>query len=277
MTDHDPLLDDLTRLDPARADTPPAPGSDRHARILEKAMLDTYDRDTEVDARRHPGRLLLTAAAVLVVVAVAVALAGRSDDDIDRADGPTTTTAPPFDADSLRYRTTYERPEGTTVVEGEANGRDSRFTFRADDGSTGDSTIVDGVNWYSGSDEPERLADADIPASFPDAAAAVLGALRSAESTTSLGTEEVAGVTAEHLSITLGASGTTALSDLPNNQLSWFDLETSSRIAALDVWIADDLIRRVVVVGDDGSGEGTQTVTAEFLDIGAPVTIEPPG
>lgn len=50
-------------------------------------------------------------------------------------------------------------------------------------------------------------------------------------------------------------------------------------MTALEVWVAEDLIRRIEVetTVDMGGQVQVTRVTLEFLDLGADITIEPPG
>lgn len=296
----DPLMDALARLDPARTDAPPAPGSDRHDRILERAMTTPTatpppaDEATDLDdvgpapvtslddrapRRRRPLALMVAVAAVLVVVALAITLAGRSDEDVDVTDGSTTMTtaaAAPFDADSHKVRVTYERPEGTRTLVAEVDGTDSHKVTTAPDGSTEESTVIGDQLWEDG-DPPVTVTPDMVNAPYREASTAVLAALERAESTEDLGTREVQGLQVRQLSIELGQAGIDALSALPANLTAQFELEDATSVTDLDVWVADGLIVQVILGLTPGDGDADTTIVVlEVFDLGVPNVIEPP-
>lgn len=285
MTDPDPLLAALARLDPTAADPPPTPGSPRDHQILERAMTDTTtDAPTgspSTSSRRARRLLALTgtgiAAAVLAVVAVTVVgTPGDRPDPVAALTEAATTTGA---VDRLRVHATYVDEGGTRTLDADVDGRSyhirSRGEPRHEDGSDEEWTITIGDQQWSDEDpEPITVADDERNAPFPEASEAVIeAALRGAE-VTDEGTEEVRGVEATHYRIDLGPSGTAALAALAPNLVAMFELEHPERVTSLDVWVADDLIRRIShTFAEDGA---TGSATLDYYDIGADITVEPP-
>ena len=92
---------------------------------------------------------------------------------------------------------------------------------------------------------------------------------------TEVGQEEAAGVDATHYRIDLGPEGVAALGALDPNQVAMFELEYPEAVRSLDVWVANDLIRRVEVRFDPEMNS-TESVDLEYRDLGADLSIHPP-
>jgi len=53
-----------------------------------------------------------------------------------------------------------------------------------------------------------------------------------------------------------------------------FELENPQGVTSLDVWVADDLIRRVALTFAEGDAVGSTEI--DFSDFGADISVEPP-
>jgi hypothetical protein len=301
MTDPDPLLATLAGLDPTAADPPPAPGSPRDRQILERAMSPspspstTADRTDDerppapvvpVDHRipRRTRRLLALAAsgvAAAVLAVVAVTVVGTPGDRPDPVAALTEAAEATGAVDSLRVHATYVDEGGTRTLDADVDGRDSHLRSRHEPGHVDDEgheewTITIGDQQWSDEDPgPITVPDEYRNVPFPEASEAVVeAALRGAE-VTDEGTEEVRGVETTHYRIDLGAAGVAALGALDANQVAMFELEYPEHVTSLDVWVADDLVRRISHTFEENGATGSATL--DFYDIGAAVSIEPPG
>lgn len=307
MTDHDDdLLHQLAALDPTAAEDPPAVGSSRYDEILERAMSATDvptlpsdgSRPTDPSSDRPPDRpsaaaipvgrrawparvLVALAAAVVLVVGLVVV---DPFDDAAPADAATVVAAAARRTGAqTSFRSTLVREEGGTVERStaEIDGLDIRVV--PDDADRDAFSVVDGVLWTveDGVVTSEPVPPGQGLAPFAASSeAVVLAALRS-DGVRDLGGAEVAGQETNHYRIALDAAGRSALGALTPGELAWFELEYPENATLLDVWVADDLIRRIRVVtdyGDDGDPASTSTAvtTTEFTDFGADITIEPP-
>jgi hypothetical protein len=268
MTDRDPLLDALARLDPTIGDPPPPPGSDRHRLILEHAMSAT----ATAPGRRTRRRLVTLAGAGIaaaVIALVAVTVAGAPGDRPDPVAALTVAAETTGDVDTLRALAVYEDDGGRRTLDVDVDGRD----YHLRSGTEWTITIGD-QQWSDEDAEPMTVPDDLRNVPFPEASEAVLDAALEGATVTVLGDEDVRGVEATHYRIELGASGVAALSALAPNQVAMFELEYVEAVTSLDVWVADDLIRRIRHTSD--ASQGNPEVTIEFYDFGADITIEPP-
>ncbi len=280
MDDRDPLLDELAALDPAATDPPPAPGSPRDRQILERAMSSTTT--IPVVPRRRPRRLLVLAgtglaAAVLAVVAVTVA--GTPGDRPDPVAALTAAADTTGRVDTLRVHATYVDEGGTRTLDADVDGRDVSLRSQNGpghvDGSGEEWSIIVGDQQWSDEDpEPITLTDDLRNVPFPEASEAVLEAALEGASVTDEGDEDVRGVEATHYRIELGEPGVAALSALAPNQVAMFELEYPQGVTSLDVWVADDLIRKIRHTFEEDGATGSATI--EFYDLGADITVEPP-
>jgi hypothetical protein len=287
----DALLDELTHLDPTMADTPPVPGSSRYHLILEHAMTTTEttannDRGVTDPApkRRRRRRIgvaaTAAAAAIIAITAIAVFEPGRTPAPVSAREALATAAATTGEVSSLRSEATYDSgDEPPTRLTGEIDGLDYTSTFRRvePDGTENTSTVtVIGTTRWEEADG--KVTKTQSPpesnnAPFPQASEAVVKAALTGSNVTDLGTEPVRGQEAQHYRIKLTDESKAALGALDPSQLSRFELEYPEGVVGLEVWVADDLIRRISVRSDWETGEGS---TIEFFDFGADITIRPP-
>ncbi|HEY7073065.1 MAG TPA: hypothetical protein VH479_23260 [Acidimicrobiales bacterium] len=282
----DPMDAQLALLDPARREAPPAPGSVRHASILERAMSAT-DRDTATLAplpeprsarRRHRWRpyAATLAAAVAVAVVAGAALLPRgagSPDAVSLVSSAAGTTAK---VTSLRVSIEHEDQysSGTGSIEISGNRMRVQVNGTYSDGHTeGSTTVYLGLVSYQqnldGGTETDRR-DRPLPP-FVSSSEAVLDAALSGQDVAVVGQETVRDVPATHYRITLDATARAALAGVDPEKLAWFDLENPDQVRTVDVWVGDDLVRRLRVTGDDGSVR-----SAEYYDFGADIRIQAP-
>jgi hypothetical protein len=111
-------------------------------------------------------------------------------------------------------------------------------------------------------------------APFGEASAAVIDAALEGSDVEKIGTEDVRGVETTHHHVHIAEAGQSALAGLPRSFLGWFDLYfDEDHIAGdmtLDIWTADDMIRRFGVTSAAGS------MTADYFDFNADIAITPP-
>jgi hypothetical protein len=288
MAVDDEVVELIARLDPARHEQPPAPGSDRYRAILETATGLSVDAPTAIDgdpasvgaARRHRRRWLravgVAAASLAATGAVVVWQFG---------DGPTTAGAVRSAAQALGDVTSYEgqrthEQPGVSVetdtlrVDGDdfefvsetrfVDGRVERFAV----------TVVDGIHYVSEDDEPvaSPLRPGDgLDGSYADASAALVGAALDGSDVTEAGSQTISGVLTTRYDIALTARSIDALSSLTPEQLAWFDLDDPNQVDQLSVWIADDHIHRIEIAHSDGA-----TTRTAFSNLNDDITITPP-
>ncbi|MEO6627959.1 MAG: hypothetical protein ABIP03_05260 [Aquihabitans sp.] len=115
-------------------------------------------------------------------------------------------------------------------------------------------------------------------AAYAPSSEAVVKAILDGSTLKDLGDQDVRGATARHIRATLTPASRTALAALSPSQVAMFELENPDKIDTLDLWIADDLIRRMRVAADWGeNGQPEVNVaTIEFYDFGADITIAAP-
>lgn len=289
----DALLDELSQLDPTVADAPPVLGSSRYISILEHAMtpsepmqtidsthLDPVPDHTRPRRRRIVGAVAAVAAAVIAIMAVVVFEPGRGPAPVSAREALTTAATATGEVRSLRNVATYDSgSEPPTHLAGEIDGADYVSTFRrlGPDGkeSVSSRTVIGTTRW----DEVDgKITKSESPskennAPFPEASEAVVKAALSGSKVTDLGTEEVRGQDATHYRIELTEKSKAALSALAPSELARFELEYPGQVVSLDVWVADDLIRRITVRSAWETGASS---TIEFYDFGADITIRPP-
>jgi hypothetical protein len=288
MAVDDDFVELIARLDPARHEQPPAPGSDRYRAILETATGLSVDAPTAIDgdpasvgaARRHRrrwGRVAGVAAASLAATGAVVVW--------QFGDGPTTAGAVRSAAQALGDVTSYEgqrthEQPGVSVetdtlrVDGDdfefvsetrfVDGRVERFAV----------TVVDGIHYVSEDDEPvaSPLRPGDgLDGSYADASAALVGAALDGSDVTEAGSQTISGVLTTRYDIALTARSIDALSSLTPEQLAWFDLDDPNQIDQLSVWIADDHIHRIEIAHSDGA-----TTRTAFSNLNDDITITPP-
>ena len=286
----DPMDAHLAALDPSRREAPPAPGSVRHASILERAMSGTGTTPlasvpASEPARRRPRRprhLAATATAVAVALVAVVACAAvllRGPDDPDPLS--VVSSAADTTAEVTSFRVTldthdqYSDGTGTIEVDGDRMRVQVSGTYR-DGPLEGSTTVYIGLDSYEerldGGRETARLDQPMAP--FGSASQAVLAAALSGHDVAVAGQETVRGVPATHYRIILDDASRTALADLGPEMLGWFGLVDPDQVRTIDVWVGGDLIRRLRV---QSLIEGAESVrTAEYYDFGAAIDIQPP-
>jgi hypothetical protein len=93
---------------------------------------------------------------------------------------------------------------------------------------------------------------------------------------TEVGEETVRGKTTTHYRLELDDTARQRLRALSPTVLAWFELEWPDGVSRIDVWVGDDLIRRIAVVHGYGPDEPPVRSTTEFFDFGAEVQITRP-
>ena len=289
-----PGPDPLSRLDPTLHDRPPIPGSDRYDHILETAMTQTTTRQHPA----HPGptrrwtalrprpAALLGAAAAAAVLTTGVLTTGDPDGTGGGAvPSATTMSGAPVvlaaavqtgDAEDFRaVITTTDGTGATTTSTGEFDGDDARITNASPDAPDEVITVVESTEYVTsggrtGPGTPLRAEDR--PAPFSRATENVLrAALGGADSAArEVGREQVRGVSTVHYRLTPTAASRAALRALPAAELAWFELEYPDETTGVDVWLADDLVRRIEVTTAESVSR------TEFYDFGADIEVVAP-
>lgn len=313
MTD-DEMLTALAGLDPVRlhdavADGPPAPGSTRYDSILERAMEATDVDDTPAATtgptiplagrrrgrraprrpQRRPSRTVTRALATgaAAVLTAGVVLLRPDGGGTSPAAALTRAAATTAEVTSLRGTLTrvdaYSDTTSTIEVDGDDMRIEVRGTYR-DGHVEGSTTVVVGDQItqvaLDGSVERSAIGDEDErPHPFGASSAAVVTAALSGGDVRDLGAETVRGVEATHYRIVPDAETREALAALSPGELAWFELEYPDRVTGIDVWVADDLIRRIEVtadLSDDPADDEVDTTTVDYYDFDADITITPP-
>lgn len=284
VDDHEPT-DDLRVLgafDPTTVDAPPTPGSIRHHQILERIMTTTEQsiKPSGADPERQPRRgrrwLAVAAAAAVVVAIVGVVVLVQPDRKLAPAAALSAAADNTGDVTTLRVHADYVyADERGRTLDGQVDGADYAFRIVAADGDgdaeTESTTSIGSTVWESG--EPMRT---DVPpeernAPYQTSSEAVVKAALTGSQVTDLGEEEVRGAVADHYRIGLTPRSIEAISALTPSQVAQFELEYPQDVTAIDVWVDDDLIRRIDV---RSTTQGRSTI--EFYDFGADITIRPP-
>ena len=275
-------LTELRRLDPALRDAPPAPGSVRYDAILERAMsLQTADTHTTDPARTQPGRrrprrvIGWSAVTGLAAAAVAVAVV------VVGSPAPSASAAVLGAADKTAAATSlrYESKAGVFTTKGESTGDRIREVHSGE--GAGFTVVVVGDQVYSttkGRTTRETLPAEERRAPFSQAAGKFVRAVAGDGTVRKVGDDRVRGADAVHYRLTLpertdASQPGPELAKLGPEVLGWFDLSDVESYGelTLDVWVSDDLVRRLAV-----QVTGQTASTFEFFDFGAPITIEPP-
>ncbi|HRW39698.1 MAG: hypothetical protein KDB04_01915 [Acidimicrobiales bacterium] len=288
------LHDALAALDPVAGDPPPPAGSTRHLAILELAMATapttaeappastTPDR-AEHRPRRHLALALAAAAVVAVVVGLVVVAPGTDPEPASASVALADAAHGTGDATTLRITAVYERPGSTNRLEAEADGANYRIRSEAtyaDGHEESATTVVIGDTVWEDGEERTGVPPEERNAAFASSSAAVVEAILDGSTLEELGEEDVQGTTARHLRATLTPQSRAALAALSPSRVAMFELEYPEHVDAIDLWIADDLIRRIQVELDQGVGEDgveqQERATIEFYDFGADIEITPP-
>lgn len=290
----DVLLDALAALDPTTADSPPAPGSTRRLSILEHAMTRTThlaptddptsgdDRGTPRRRSRRPVFALAAAAVAAVVLGIVVVAPGSDPTPASAAEALAQAAETTGEATTLRVEATSEDTYSTSRVTAEVNGTDYRIegtgTYADGHEERGTTVVIGNTVWEDGA---KRIAPPEERnAAYAPSSEAVVKAIIDGSTLEDLGDEDVRGVSARHIRATLTPTSRAALSALSPSQVGMFELEYPDEVDTLDLWIADDLIRRIRVAVNEGTGpDGKPQVNAtntEFYDFGADITITAP-
>ena len=311
MTDEaSELQPELSALDPVLGDLPPAVGSSRYESILERAMStmqSPYEENSTPAQSRSvwPVRVLVAAAAV-VVLAVGIIVVGpfgktKPASAIEQIAAAAKKIG---DVTTLRVHGVYtdnhsDGSHSLLTIDSEINGNDYHDIDKAPatahrPASTSATTVIGARKWTTeGGHTTEAPAGpaSQRNAPFPIASRAIVTAALTGSVVEDLGTEEVRGAKATHFKITLAAASRQALSALPANQLSAFELEYPQNAKSFEVWVTDGLIHKISIfnsygvaangqVPANGSGSADETTSSlsvvEFYDLGSEITIKPP-
>lgn len=289
----DALIHALAAWDPTTADAPPVPGSTRYLSILDSAMSripqiaeadSAFGTNEAAGRRRHRSLAIAASAAAIValVVGIAVVAPGSEPAPASAATALAQAAETTGDVNTIRIEATYERPGSTNKLIAKANGTDQRIeaVITNADGSEERATIVVIGNtiWENGA--KRTAAPEELNAAYAPSSEAVVEALLDGSTLEDLGDDDVRGKPARHIRATLTPASRSALSALSPNQVAMFELEYPESVNTLDVWIADDLIRRIIVTTESDDGESsepsTNKATIEFYDFGADISISPP-
>ncbi len=278
MNDDDVLLHELTGLDPAAGDTPPARGSNRYHSILETAMTPqtlTATAPSLVPPIRRGRRQAAGAVAAAVALLAGVGVF-RPGSELSAAATVQRAADAMVSVDSLRAEVTRLDADGVVMDRAVAElSEGDMATFVAfGDGELQAGFAVIGDTVYEvvdGTVIPRPRGSNDFLAPFDDSSAAVVDRGLVGAQVDEVGSAEVRGLATDHYRITLADESRDALASLSPAELAWFELEYPDEVEALDVWIADDLVRRIRVVNLDGS-----VAVTEFWDLGEDITVLPP-
>jgi hypothetical protein len=281
----------LAQADPTLRDAPPAPGSPRYAAILERAMTQT---ETSTPVHEKPvGRRTtrrwkgLATAGIGAAAATVIGLLSLTPGQAPAGQEPPgeapsaatmvlTAAEHTGEADSLRaeFEVTDDRGKKHGAA-AEFSGDDLKIISDADGTSSGTTVVIGDVEYFAplkgGPLERRKLKAEEQLAPFADSAGDVVRAALSDGKVQNRGQETVRGVDATHYQVQLTKGARRALAALDAGELAWFELETPEFVTTVDIWVADDLVRRVAVQERGGS-----STTTEFYDFGAPITITPP-
>jgi hypothetical protein len=282
----DPMDAQLAALDPSRREAPPAPGSVRHASILERAMSGT-DTDTTTlapvpepaPARRSSRRYRYVgaaAAAALVAVVAGAVLTGRGADDSDPIS--VVSSAAEATGEVTSFRASFEEETDYSVSTGTIEVNGDRFRVEVSDTSKEDGHVEGTTTIVIGRHAWEMLPDGSTHTStsgghtksFGSSSQAVVAAALSGEDVAVVGRETVRGEPTTHFRITLDDTARSALAGLEQRTLGWFGLNFPVVVHTVDVWVGGDLIRRIQVETDYTS------TTIEYYDFGAAIDIQAP-
>lgn len=272
----------LADLDPAANVPAPQMGSPRYQLIKEKIMTAQADAVEQVDTtqprdlgsaavsrRWHPVRYTAIAATAAVAVFGVVVLAPWQTESAEAT--VAAAAAATGQVESLRGEATRENfnsfSDSAVVEYSDGNVR----VLSSQNGGT--ETVVIGDRMYenrNGEISKSRIEPEQTLAPYAASAASVITASLASSDVEEEGSESMGGVEAVRYVITLDAASRRALGSLTPSELAWFELEYPDEVSQVDVWVADDLIRKVVVHAGNG------TATTEFYDFGAPIQIEVP-
>ena len=283
----DEMIRRFAHLDPIRRDVPPVPGSSRYLDIKERAIRSQPDiseaADSTVDSTQqgtlHSGvafarsrlvRFLAVAATVVAALAGIVVLAPAQTESAEATVAAAASAT--GQVASLRgtlTRNNFNSSSGSAVIE--YSDGNARIIETSEEGRI--ETVVIGDRMYedrNGETSQSKIEPKQKLAPYGASAASVItAALESAE----VGEQEretIGGVETVHYVITLDTASRRALGALTPRELAWFELEYPEEVSHIDVWVANDLVQKIVVHVGNG------TATSEFYDFDADIQISPP-
>lgn len=311
MTDEaSELPPELSSLDPVLGDRPPAVGSSRYESILERAMTTDESVPDVMSSNSRSPRIwpvrVLVAAAAVVLLAVGIMVVGPfgKTKPASAAEQIAAAAKKIGDVTTLRAHGLYTDNHGDgshslLTIDSELDGADYYRVLKGSatadrPASASSETVIGDRKWTT--EDGHATETSAGPASqrnapFPIASRAVVTAALTGSVIVSLGSGTVRGVQATHFKITLTERSRDALSKLPANQLSAFELEYPQNVKSFDVWVANGLIHKISIFNSYGVGENAQVPAngssladettsslsvIEFYDLGSDITIKPP-
>ncbi len=270
------LLDVLGRSDPARDDPPPEKGSARYAAIIDAATGHRHGEQSRARAPERRSRRMLRAAAAALVAAVAMSVVVSDKDATHDVSGVILAAAHRTgELSDTQVELWIEGDDRSRIrVIGESDATDSGATgptTPADSPPGGVVTIPEGDAYsidIDGKTSIER-APGELT-SFNVASEAVLSAVLAAADGERVGSGVLGGSRAEHYRVELGPQAREALWALTDAERAWFEIHDPDDLEAIDVWVAEGLIREVRLTSGSGS------VTARYYRLDAEITIDVP-
>jgi hypothetical protein len=275
----------LSRWDPARPDAAPAPGTFRYDSILEKAMTQTTipapQREHEAPAtfrRRWTWRSASLTGAVAVVLAAGVTTGVLATRPGSASAAVLTAATHTGKVTSLRtVDESIDAGGGRSTTRASFHGNDLQLSSQ-DSIGTDQLTVVGDYAWEIRTEQgrtensgKQKLTPESRLAPFAESTEHVIRAALQDANVKKVGTTAIRGTTATHYRLDLTDVSRAALTALPEGELAWFDLDSVHRSATVDIWIADDLIQRIVVHVPDYLQS-----TIDYFDFNAPITITAP-
>lgn len=254
--------------DPVSTDAPPRAGSMRYLAIKERAMSAT----TEPVRHAAPRRFGPPVAVAAIIVLALVLASARTGEPASAAEAVTAAARGMGGVTSLRAIVRYD--DGRRVARASAHGTDVEVRE-----GRSIHAVVDGKLYEKDPDGAVHITQArpdTRPAPFAEASQAVVLAALRGSGVTKIGDETVRGQSTTHYRIAVSAAAQRRLRKLSPSVLGWFELENPNGTSRIDVWVEDELIRRIQVVQRYGPTDPPVRSTTEFFDFGADVQIRPP-
>lgn len=280
MTDRDDAdLARLGRWDPARPDAAPAPGTLRYDLILEKAMEPSSSPSTRLARRpRWTWRSAIVTGAVAVILAAAATAGVLATRPASASAAVLTAAGHTGKVTSLRtVDDSIDAGGGHSTTRAEFSGGNLKLTTQ-DSIGTDELTVVGDYAWENRTEQgrtenggKQKLTPESRLAPFASSTEHVIRAALQEANVKKLDTTDIRGNRATHYRVDLTDVSRAALTALPEGELAWFDLDSVHQSATVDIWIADDLIQRIVV-----HVPGYMQSTIDFYDFNAPITITAP-
>jgi len=294
MSNADDLdLERLGVLDPSLGDAPPAQGSPRYNTILERAMTmatkaaPQHESATSIRRHRRWTRWAAAAAGIAATICAAALLIpgqpGSASAAVRTAAEHTGTVKTLRAAMKLTMTSTFDPETGKPTeakdvslsITGDFCGADSKILIGSPPEQVSETIVGDQrytVNAPGAAVERDTVPADERRAPFALSAKDVVNAALSNASVEAVGKEIVRGVTTTHYRLKLSDSSRKSLKDVPSAERDWFFTDSVGDLATVDIWVADNLIRRVIVELADHSF----TSDIEFYDFDAPITIKAP-